>query len=158
MRKVLLFCVFTFLCVGLFGITASAQEVEQGTQFARDFEQNIVPLIMSAAGAIGGVLVAFGLVVSAIRKVKKAFQFAKSSMDEAKDTAKTKAGENERLNAVIAEQNEKILQMAGNQEKLMEICKIAFLNNPELVKSGYAMDIAKVVDDEERKEAVEAQD
>lgn len=158
MKKKRLIMVFLILLSLTFFSACSAipgeeTEVIEETTASKYFDETIMPLVINYGATVLGVATALIAILSKLNKSRKGFEGAAASIEALnfytkRESEKIKAREQE----IVSLQDE-IGEIKKSQEKLLEICKIAFTNDKNLVVNGYAKDIAKVVKDETKNKA-----
>jgi DNA repair protein RadC len=154
------------------------------------FEENILPYILRYGADALAVVSALAIVLRKINKARKTFEVARDSLKDASETAKnslqtvkdslieakvltdTEKETSSKKDAKLLAQNEEIANLKTDLKgvqseltKLIEVCKIAFLNNKDLVSNGYSAKIAKIIGKEvngeieiEREETIDGTD
>ena len=107
-------------------------------------ENEIIPNAVVVLTAIGTIMLAAMPVISKISTAVNKFDKATKDVN----STVTNNGKNEQKIASLEERLGKIETAVQNTE---EIVRIGFCNNDELVKKGYAKEIAKVGQDNEEK-------
>lgn len=108
-------------------------------------ESELAPNVVLALTSIGTILLA---AIPILSKVTSAINSFKSATKDVNDTVANN-GKNEQRIAELEQRLDRIEKAAENTE---EIVRIAFCNTDELVKKGYAKEIAKVGQDENKQE------
>ena len=112
-------------------------------------ENELAPNIVLALTTIGTILLAALPIIS---KVTSAVNNFKSATKDVNDTVANNS-KNEKRIAELEERLDRIETASENTEK---IARIAFCNMDELVKKGYANEIAKVGQDEDEEKEVKS--
>lgn len=148
-------------------VATPEEEKSEGAIF---FEEKILPVLISVGTSISAFIIAFGPILSVIKKGANMFMKAKESLSESTETASSTT---KQLLDALAEQSETIrllreevkttkesmtaelAECKKHAQNAVEIAKIGFGNTTELVKNGYANAIQKVGQNEENKESEE---
>lgn len=144
------------------------------SDLGKRFKEEIVPLLINFFVSLGGTSVGLFIVDRIFKKVIDKLTKSQENIEK----ANTRVQESEKINQAIkltiestfekvladienikndlVEKNERdeerrIKQVKTN-EQILEVLRIAFLNNPELVRTGHATEIAKVVGNGKEKE------
>lgn len=95
------------------------------------------------------VLTSIGLIVSAAMPIIKRINASLGKFDKATKDVNDTVENNGKNEAKIAELEGRLERIEKGVERTEEIVRLGFCNNDELVKKGYAKQIAKVGQDEE---------
>lgn len=152
---------------------------EQPSELAKDFNEKILPYIITFFVAFLGNASSSLIIKTIFNSSLKLLGLSKDKLEKANEVVGRSNLINEELKLLVTNKiDEAIKDISFYQQSIIEaldenkalkdevknffeesnqnyrtiidILKIAFLNNPDLVKSGYAIEIAKVIENEEK--------
>lgn len=154
-KTILLMAVLLVLlvaCLALAGCSGAAVvegEAAEQSETAKSFTEDVLPNIISFASSLLGALLALALLI------KKFIDFAKlvkdllsksdsdyNSLKQDYDNLKTELNE---TRLMVTDFTNEVKGVVSDAKQTKEMCLLAFTNNNELVSSGTARQIAKVV-------------
>lgn len=135
--------------------TTEVVETEEESKVSKWYDEKIEPALVWFSTGSG--VAAVGLLISVLRLISS---MKKNKEDNDLKVKNLKKGFNEAIDQVVKEAKEtkealtaevkslekRIHKFERNQEKSLEVQKIAFTNDPDLVRDGYAKEIENVID------------
>lgn len=116
-------------------------------------ETKLIPNAVLALTAIGGLATAslpiIAKVQTAVDKFNKATKDVSDTVEKGRKTEGALNEQDKRITEEFAVLNEKVASVERNTRKTKDMCTIGFCNMSELVKNGYAAEIAKVGEQDE---------
>lgn len=130
-------------------------ETEEESKASKWYDEKIEPALVWFSTGSG--IAAVGLFISVLRLISSMkknkedndlkVKNLKSEFGKAIDKVVKEANETkEALTAEVKSLEKRIHKFERNQEKSLAVQKIAFTNDPELVRNGYAKEIENVID------------
>lgn len=112
------------------------------------FDEKVLPIVVQYGTVAVGVLSVAVPILGKINKSRKTFDAANAALEAVREDSESVKEKSVKKDGEIIALKKQIEQINFKQDTILKVCKIAFMNNKDLVINGFASEIKKVVEDE----------
>lgn len=124
-------------------------EIIEATEAEVFFNEKVLPLVLQYGAVAAGVLSVLLPILSKVNKSRRTFDAANAGLEAVKEMSMNVNDKVAKKDSEILMLKREIDEIKQSTEKLLKVCKIAFVNNKDLVINGFAGEIKEVMENAE---------